>query len=94
VLEAKSGVEALEVWNHYPEKIDLLLTDMVMPFMDGPATIRALQRMNPKVRIIAASGLGAGQRAGEGVLEGVAVFLNKPYTAEKLLNTLARVLRD
>ncbi len=66
---------------------------MVMPFMDGPATIRALQRMNPQVRIIAASGLGAGQRAGEGGLEGVSVLLNKPYTAEKLLHTLAQVLK-
>jgi len=51
-----------------------------------------LQRMNPEVRIIAASGLGTGQRAGEGVLEGVTVLLNKPYTAEKLLKTLAQVL--
>jgi CheY-like chemotaxis protein len=49
--------------------------------------------MNPKVRIVAASGLGAGQRAGEGVLEGVSVFLNKPYTAEKLLKALAQVLK-
>ena len=36
-------------------EIEVVLTDMVMPFMDGPATIRALQRMNPGVRIIAAS---------------------------------------
>jgi hypothetical protein len=50
--------------------------------------------MNPNVHIIAASGLGAGQRGGESALEGVAVFLNKPYTAEKLLKTLADVLRD
>jgi len=67
---------------------------MVMPFMDGPATIRALHRMNPNVRIIAASGLGPNQRTGEGVLEGVSVFLNKPYTAEKLLKTLAHVLKE
>ena len=70
----------------------MVLTDMVMPFMDGPATIRALQRMNPQVRIIAASGLGTAQRAGEGALDGVSVFLTKPYTAEKLLKTLAQVL--
>ena len=50
--------------------------------------------MNAKVRIIAASGLGAGQRAGEDALEGVSVFLNKPYTAEKLLRTLAEVLKE
>jgi two-component system, cell cycle sensor histidine kinase and response regulator CckA len=94
VLTASDGTEALALYADKKNEIAAVLTDMVMPFMDGPATIRALQRMNPKVRIIAASGLGAGQRAGEGALEGVSVFLNKPYTAEKLLKTLAQVLKD
>jgi two-component system, cell cycle sensor histidine kinase and response regulator CckA len=94
VLTASDGTEALALYADKTNEIAVVLTDMVMPFMDGPATIRALQRMNPKVRIIAASGLGAGQHAGEGVLEGVAVFLNKPYTAEKLLKTLAQVLHQ
>ncbi|HEU4510009.1 MAG TPA: PAS domain S-box protein [Pyrinomonadaceae bacterium] len=92
VVTASDGTEALAIYADKKNEIAVVLTDMVMPFMDGPSTIRALQRMNPKVRIIAASGLGAGQRAGEGVLEGVSVFLNKPYTAEKLLNTVAQVL--
>ena len=94
VMTASDGTEALALYADKKNEIALVLTDMVMPFMDGPATIRALQRMNPKVRIIAASGLGAGQRAGEGALEGVSVFLNKPYTAEKLLKALARVLKE
>ena len=93
VVTAADGTEALAIYADRKNEIAVVLTDMVMPFMDGPATIRALQRMNREVRIIAASGLGAGQRAGEGALEGVAVFLNKPYTAEKLLNTLAQVLK-
>lgn len=92
VVTASDGTEALAIYADRKNEIAVVLTDMVMPFMDGPATIRALQRMNPGVRIIAASGLGVGQRAGEGALEGVSVFLNKPYTAEKLLNTLAEVL--
>ena len=92
VVTASDGTEALAIYADRKNEIAVVLTDMVMPFMDGPSTIRALQRMNPKVRIIAASGLGAGQRAGEGALEGVSVFLNKPYTAEKLLKTLAQVL--
>src|SRR6185436_16118661 len=92
VLIAGDGTEALAIYADKKNEIAAVLTDMVMPFMDGPATIRALQRMNPQVRIIAASGLGTGQRAGEGALEGVTVFLNKPYTAEKLLKTLAQVL--
>ncbi|HEX7331165.1 MAG TPA: PAS domain S-box protein [Pyrinomonadaceae bacterium] len=94
VLTASDGTEALALYADKKNEIAVVLTDMVMPFMDGPATIRALQRMNPKVRIIAASGLGAGQHAGEGTLESVSVFLNKPYTAEKLLKTLAQVLKD
>lgn len=93
VVTASDGTEALALYADKKNEIAAVLTDMVMPFMDGPATIRALQRMNPKVRIIAASGLGTGQRAGEGVLEGVSVFLNKPYTAEKLLRTLAEELK-
>lgn len=94
VLTASDGTEALALYADKKNEIAAVLTDMVMPFMDGPSTIRALQRMNPKVRIIAASGLGTGHRAGEGALEGVSVFLNKPYTAEKLLKTLAEVLRS
>jgi signal transduction histidine kinase len=92
VLTASDGTEALALYADKKNEIVVVLTDMVMPFMDGPATIRALQRMNPKVKIIAASGLGTAHHAGEGVLEGVSVFLNKPYTAEKLLRTLAEIL--
>ena len=94
VLTASDGTEALALYADKKNEIAAVLTDMVMPFMDGSATIRALQRMNPKVRIIAASGLGTGHHAGEGALEGVSVFLNKPYTAEKLLKTLAEVLHS
>ena len=93
VLTASDGTEALALYADKKNEIAIVLTDMVMPFMDGPSTIRALQRMNPQVRIIAASGLGTGYRTGEGALEGVSVFLNKPYTAERLLKTLADVLR-
>lgn len=92
VMTAGDGTEALAIYADRKNEIAVVLTDMVMPFMDGPATIRALQRMNRDVKIIAASGLGTGHHAGEGVLEGVAVFLNKPYTAEKLLKTLAHLL--
>ena len=86
---------ALKPWRYTQTRneIAVVLTDMVMPFMDGPATIRALQRMNPEVKIIAASGLTAGHKAGEASLEGVKIFLSKPYTAEKLLKALAYVLK-
>jgi CheY-like chemotaxis protein len=93
VVTAADGTEALAIYADRKNEIAVVLTDMVMPFMDGPATIRALQRMNPEVKIIAASGLAASHKPGEGLLEGVQIFLNKPYTAEKLLTALAQLLR-
>src|SRR5687767_15031125 len=93
VLTASDGTEAIALYADRKKEIAVVLTDMMMPFMDGPATIRALQKMNPEVKIIAASGLTAGHKAGEASLEGVKMFLGKPYTAEKLLVSLAKVLK-
>lgn len=76
-------------WN----EIAVVLADMMMPFMDGPATIRALQKMNPAVKIIAAVLVG-GNKAADASLERVKAFLSKPYPAEKLLAALAQVLKN
>ncbi len=93
VLKAGDGTEGIALYAEHRNEVAVVLTDMLMPFMDGPATIRALQKMNPQVQIIAASGLTTGHKAGEGPLEGVRMFLSKPYTAEKLLKALAEVLK-
>jgi len=93
VLTAADGTEAVALYAQRRDEVALVLTDMMMPFMDGAATIRALQKINPRVRIIAASGLGVGDKAAEATAAGVQMFLPKPYTAEKLLKALAEVLR-
>jgi CheY-like chemotaxis protein len=61
--------------------------------MDGQATIRALQKLNPQIKLIAASGLAANEKAAEAASAGVKTFLAKPYTASKLLTALAEILR-
>ncbi|HEY2974673.1 MAG TPA: PAS domain S-box protein [Pyrinomonadaceae bacterium] len=94
VLTASDGTEAVALYADRKNEIAVVLTDMMMPFMDGPATIRALQKMNSEIKIIAASGLAGGHKPGEASLEGVRVFLSKPYTAEKLLKALAEVLKS
>jgi CheY-like chemotaxis protein len=94
VLTANDGTEALAHYVDHKDEIAVVLTDMMMPFMDGPATIRALRKINPAIRIIAASGLIGGHKTGEASLEGVSMFLSKPYTAEKLLKALAEILKD
>jgi CheY-like chemotaxis protein len=92
VLTASDGTEAVGLYADRKNEIAVVLTDMMMPFMDGPATIRALRKMNPDIKIVAASGLTADHKPGEASLEGVKIFLSKPYTAEKLLKALAQVL--
>jgi two-component system cell cycle sensor histidine kinase/response regulator CckA len=94
VITASDGTEAVALYAQHREEVAAVLTDMMMPFMDGPATIRALQKMNPKVRIIAASGLGASDKAAEAASVGVHTFLPKPFTAERLLKALAEVLQS
>ena len=92
VLTAGDGTEAVALYAENRGEIMAVLTDMMMPFMDGLATIRALQRMNPRVKVIAASGLTGNGQSAEAEAAGVKTFLAKPYTAEKLLKTLAELL--
>ncbi len=94
VLTAADGTEAVALYAGNRDEVKVVLTDMMMPFMDGPATIRALQKLDPQVKIIAASGLAANEKAAEAASAGVKTFLPKPYTAEKLLLTLAKVLEE
>ncbi|MEP6672177.1 MAG: PAS domain S-box protein [Chthoniobacter sp.] len=89
---AANGVEALVVYAAHRAEIAVVLTDMMMPLMDGPATIRALLQMNPDACVIAASGLAASDHVAQATSLGVKHFLPKPYTAETLLKVLREVL--
>jgi two-component system, cell cycle sensor histidine kinase and response regulator CckA len=91
-LTASDGTEAIAIYVQHKDDIKVVLTDMMMPYMDGPATIRALRKLNPAVRIIASSGLTENAIVIEASNAGVKTFLSKPYTAEKLLQALADAL--
>ena len=89
---AADGTEAIAIYAQNKDTIQVVLTDMMMPFLDGAATIRALQKISPQVRIIASSGLSENGRHAEAANAGVKLFLSKPYTAERLLKALAEAL--
>jgi len=89
VLTAGDGAEALAVYVQNHAQIGAVLIDMMMPYMDGPSTIRALQKLNPQIKIIASSGLAEQDRLQELASLGVRHFLPKPYTADRLLKALA-----
>jgi two-component system cell cycle sensor histidine kinase/response regulator CckA len=93
VLTAFDGMDAVSIYRERQHEIAVVITDMVMPIMDGPATIIALQAINPKVRIIGTSGLDSQDGMAKAKDVGVIYFIRKPYTAEVLLQTLHEALQ-
>jgi len=91
-ITANDGTEALSLYAKHGEDIRVVLTDMMMPFMDGSATIRALEKMNPKVNIIASSGMAGSHDSAKTGSGRVKAYIQKPYTSEKLLTTLHNIL--
>jgi hypothetical protein len=92
VLTATDGIEAIALYAQHKDEISVVLMDMIMPGMDGPTTIRTLQKINPKVKILAVSGLASSDKVTLAMGAGVKAFLSKPYTAQELLKTLNGVL--
>jgi PAS domain S-box-containing protein len=96
VIAAKDGVEALDRLAEQGAAIKVVVTDIMMPAMDGLAMTRALHRINPTLPVIASTGLlnppGEEDRAGQLRELGVKHFLRKPFQAEELLAALREVL--
>jgi len=92
VLVAADGVDGLTMFTQQAGKIQLVLTDMMMPRMEGMALIRALKKIDPKIKIIASSGLAniadQTERSEQLKALGIQDFIAKPCTAEKLLNAV------
>ncbi|MBD2102479.1 response regulator [Leptolyngbya sp. FACHB-261] len=92
VLTANDGIEAISLYVQHRDEIGLVLVDMMMPSMDGPTTIRTLQKINPQIKIIAVSGLLSGYQVVEESYSGVQAFLPKPYPVKELVKTIHEVL--
>jgi len=88
VLLAANGIEAVDIYRQNPGEIAAVLTDMMMPEMDGTETIRTLAMLDPEVRIIAASGISDKGRLAKEENPCVRYFVSKPYTSETLLKAL------
>ena len=84
VLEAGSGVEALEVMNENNGHVDLVVSDVVMPEMDGPTLLTELRKTNPDLKIIFISGY-AEEAFNKNLDEGEQfAFLPKPFSLKQL----------
>lgn len=94
VMTAENGAEAISTFAIHRKSIDLVLTDMMMPVMDGPSTIHALLKIEPNVRIVAASGLHANGGVAKAIHAGVKHFIPKPYTVKALLTVIRAALDE
>jgi PAS domain S-box-containing protein len=92
VAVAANGAEAVLLYAQRRGDVAVVLTDMNMPVLDGPATIVALKSLDPAVRIVGSSGLDANARVARALDAGVDLFIPKPYTVETLLGVLSRAL--
>ena len=86
------GPEALAIFAQQMGSIEVVLTDMALPHMDGLSVIRVLEKMKPETAFIASTGQGEHLRDSELHALGVNHFLNKPYDTQQLLETLRDAL--
>jgi CheY-like chemotaxis protein len=90
VLEARNGTEALEVSDSFKGRIHVVLTDVVMPKMNGWELAKRLSLRRPDTKVLYCSGYADDTVVRQGLLDPEVNFLRKPFT----LDTLQRTLRD
>lgn len=87
VHEARNGQEALKVFEQHGDTVDLLLTDMRMPYMGGAELARQLRSRRQSLRLLCISGYSGGAE-----LEFSEEFLAKPFSRDQLLTKVREVL--
>jgi PAS domain S-box-containing protein len=94
VITATDGANAVAIFAEHKNEIAVVLTDMMMPVMDGATMIHVLTRIQPTIKIVATSGLNSNRSATKMNGTGVKHFLTKPYSASSLLKTMQIILSE
>lgn len=94
VLAAESPQQAMICCINHSETIDLLLTDIVMPGMDGKELQQEILAIRPDIRVLFMSGYTSDIIACKGILEEGTDFIHKPFQVKNLLNKIRRVLDE
>ena len=92
VICAEQGREAVEVYQQRENTIDLVLTDLVMPEMDGTVLASKLKNLNPAVRVLYMSGYAADADVRHGCLDGGIPLMQKPFSPNDLLKKVREAL--
>ena len=89
---AQNGLIAVEIFKEYAKKIHLIITDLIMPEMNGKELADKVRAINPDVNILFTSGYPEEQISAKGALEPGTPYLQKPFTISKLSKSIRDML--
>jgi two-component system cell cycle sensor histidine kinase/response regulator CckA len=92
VLTARNGGDALDVYRQNQGRVTLVILDMIMPGMNGAETFEALRALDPKLKVLLASGYSLEGQAKTTLEKGGAGFIQKPFGAEDLFAKMREIL--
>jgi two-component system cell cycle sensor histidine kinase/response regulator CckA len=92
VIEARHGADGLRIVEQGDQKIDLVLTDLVMPEMGGRELVERLRARHPALKVLFMSGYSQRAVAVDGTMPPATGFVEKPFTVEQLTQRLREIL--
>ncbi len=94
VYLARTGREAVEVYKNNKQEIDMVILDMIMPDMGGGETYDKIKEIHPEVKVLLSSGYSIEGQASEILARGCNGFIQKPFSAKQLSQTIRQVLEN
>ncbi len=94
VLEASNGDQALKLFHEYKDEIDLILTDLIMPGMNGKKLIDLISRETPNIQVLYMSGYDDNAISRHGLLNEGINYLQKPFSPKKLAEKLQEIFEQ
>jgi two-component system cell cycle sensor histidine kinase/response regulator CckA len=92
VLTAESGPAALERYREEQESVDLVITDLILPEMDGGEIFDRLRELNPGVKVLLSSGYSINDQAAQILERGCRGFIQKPFSLQELSLKIREIL--
>ena len=93
VVTANDGLDAVNIYKKYEDKIKLVLMDMTMPHLNGEETYRELCKISPDVKVILSSGYSEQEATKKFSETGLCGFLQKPYKPSELIDKVKNIIR-
>ena len=94
VLIARSGKEAVEIYEKNKERIDIVLLDMIMPDKSGSDTYDKMKKIDPDIKVLLSSGYSINGQATEIMDRGCNGFIQKPFKMKELSQKLREILDE